>query len=43
VSKKFQPLCAASTQIEETTLFPTDATKKMKEISDASQINRQFT
>lgn len=30
VSKKFQPLCAASTQIEETTLFPTDVTKKIK-------------
>ena len=36
-------LCAATTTIEEKTLFPSDITKRMKEITDASKINRQLT
>lgn len=43
VQKKFQQLCAATTPIEEKTLFPSDITKRMKEITDASKINRQLT
>lgn len=43
VQKKFQQLCAATTPIEEKTLYPSDITKKMKEITDASKINRQLT
>ena len=35
VHKKFQQLCAAITPIEENTLFPSDITKRMKEITDA--------
>ena len=41
VSKKFQPLCSASCPIEEY-LFPKDLSKRMKEITDASEINKQF-
>ena len=41
VSKKFQQLCSASCPIEEH-LFPKDMAKRMKEISEASQINRQI-
>ena len=40
VSKKFQQLCSASYPIEEH-LFPNDVGKRMKEINEASQINRQ--
>lgn len=43
VQKKFQQLCAATTPIEEKTLYPSDITKRMKEITDASKINRQLT
>uniref|UniRef100_A0A8W8M0V0 Uncharacterized protein n=1 Tax=Magallana gigas TaxID=29159 RepID=A0A8W8M0V0_MAGGI len=43
VHKRFQQLCAATTPIEEKTLFPSDITKRMKEISDASKINKQLT
>ena len=40
VSKKFQQLCSASCPIEDQ-LFPKDVAKRMKEITEASQINRQ--
>lgn len=43
VQKKIQQLFAATTPIEEKTLFPSDITKRMKEISDVSKINRQLT
>ena len=43
VHKRFQQLCSASTPIEEKTLFPNDVTKRMKEITDASKINRQIS
>lgn len=39
VHKTFQQLCSASTPIEEKTLFPSEVTKRMKEITDASKIN----
>lgn len=42
VHKKFQQLCSASTPIEEKSLFPSDVTKRMKEITDASKINKQL-
>lgn len=38
VSKKFQPLCSASCPIEDH-LFPKDLSKRMKKITDASEIN----
>lgn len=41
VSKKFQQLCSATCPIEEH-LFPKDMAKRMKEITEASQINRQI-
>lgn len=41
VSKEFQPLCSASCPIEDH-LFPKDLSKRMKEITDASEINKQF-
>jgi hypothetical protein len=43
VHKKFLQLCASTTPIEEKTLFPSDITKRMKEITDASKVNRQLT
>lgn len=42
VHKKLQQLCSASTPIEEKTLFQSDVTKCMKEITDASKINEQL-
>jgi hypothetical protein len=42
VHKKFQQLCSAATPIEEKTLFPSNVTKRMKEIADASKINKQM-
>lgn len=42
VHKKFQQLCSASTPIEDKTLFPSDVTKRMKVITDASKINKQL-
>lgn len=42
VHKKFQQLCSASTPIEEKSLFPSDVTKRMKEITDVSKINKQL-
>jgi hypothetical protein len=41
VSKEFQPLCSASCPIEDH-LFPKDLSKRIKEIKDASEINKQF-
>ena len=41
VNKKFQQLCSASVPIGDQ-LFPNDAGKRMKEINDASHINRQL-
>jgi hypothetical protein len=43
VHKEFQQLRAATTPIEEKTLFPTDITKRMKKITVASKINRLLT
>lgn len=44
VHKNFQQLCSASTPIDhdEKTLLPSDVTKRMKEITDASEINKQL-
>jgi hypothetical protein len=43
VQKRFQQLCSAATPIEEKTLFPNDITRRMKEINDASKINKQLS
>lgn len=42
VHKRFPQLCAATSQIEEKTFFSSDITKRMKDISNASKINKQL-
>lgn len=40
VQKRLQQLCLALTPIEKKIPFPLDVTKRMKEIADASKINK---